>query len=375
MKLLFVHPASRIFGSEKSLLGLLDHAVEFVPEVVCPPGSELSGMLQVRGIRVYELEFGKYSLARCPFWHLGMLLRLMVVFRRAQPDAIVINLEGNTLLVVLAARLMRLPVVRFSRFEFSPPSRWVEREGWLASQAIICPSKLVRSQVVAWAPDWFKDRVFHIYNPHSITLPKESERWAEREELGLNDGWVVGVFGRLHPGKRIETVIDAIAVLSERMPNIRLLVVGTHEDSPAGHAYAVSLREQADRRRIGALTLFLGYRQDVPLLLSICDVCVLASESESFGRVLVEAWAVEVPTIASNVGGCREITLASGGGQLFPVGDVDALTEKLTFLLAHPEAGLEYGKRGRAWVEANCAPTTYAEKFGALIKGIRARKP
>ena len=94
---------------------------------------------------------------------------------------------------------------------------------------------------------------------------------------------------------------------------------------------------------------------------------MLPSESESFGMVLMEAWAQGVPTVASNVGGCREISQASGGGYLAPVGDADAFAGNMLALLTDPKSASIMGQKGKAWVDQNCNPADYAAKFESVI--------
>lgn len=363
MKLLFVHQANQIFGSENSLLGIFESAGDLVAEVVCKDGGKFADTLEARGIPTYRLEFGKYSLRQNPLWQIVLLLKLLKVFIKSQPDAIVINLEGNTLLVVIAAKILRLPIIRFCRFEFEPPGRWIDRWGWLSCDLVIGVSKLVREQIVSWAPGWFSNRVVHLYNPQAVPEITDAERAVLKNELVLANRSVIGFFGRLHPIKKVETLIDAAGKLSDKVPDSIFLVVGEAENSKEGKEYAKALHNRARNAGVEDRMLFLGHRLDVAALMSICDVIVLPSESESFGRVLVEAWSVRVPTLASDTSGCRELTRASNGGLLFPVMDSDALSQKLRWLLVNPEDASEFASHGQKWVEGNCSPEQYARKF------------
>jgi len=92
----------------------------------------------------------------------------------------------------------------------------------------------------------------------------------------------------------------------------------------------------------------------------------LPSASESFGMVLTEAWSVRTPTIASDVGGCREITLGSGGGLLVPVGDHQGFAAQILKFLQYPALAQKHGDAGEAWVSENCSSTAYEERFRQL---------
>ena len=322
-KILFVNPAGNTYGSERSMLALLAKAKGIKAEAVCPAHSLLSTILIGQGIRTYGLEFNKHTFFKRPDWHLRFFLRFRRILAESRPDVVVVNLDGNTPLVTFAAIRAGIPIVRFSRLEFTPPHRWIDRYCWLNVAAVVCPSELVRQQVIKWVPIYFRERVHRWYDPLAISAVSETETRKLKSELGLNFARVIGFVGRLHFRKGIETAFRALAEIRKQVPGVRLLIVGSHDGSPAGIEYARKLEALTRELGVQDAVQFLGFRDDVSAVMSVCDVCVLPSESESFGMVLTEAWAMGVPTVASDVGGCREITLASGGGRLSPVGKIN----------------------------------------------------
>lgn len=371
MKVLFVSPAATIYGSERSMLALLRQG-KFESEVVCPDGGELESELTALGIGVYPLEFGKYSLRQNPLWHLDFLRSFWKIINVSKPDVIVVNLDGNTPLVTLASVLAGIPIVRFSRFEFSPPSRFVDRWCWLRTKAVICPSELVARQVRDWAEPKFHRRIYRFYEVHVSDRAVSGLGTGTRQGFDLGDEKFIGFVGRLHRGKRIETLIELLPIVCRQVPNIRLLIVGGDDGSAQSKAYCEKLRELADRLSVGDAVTFTGYlnRERVRDALASMDVFVLPSESESFGMVLIEAWAEGIPTVASEVGGCIEITQASGGGLLAPVGDVSTFAQHVVSLLTNSQDADEIGRRGKAWVSENCDPEKYADRFHSILKEL-----
>jgi hypothetical protein len=162
LKALFINPAGAAYGSERSMLALLQ-ARQFEAEVVCPGGGALERELRQLGIKMYPLEFGRYSLRQNPLWHLCFYLRFRQILKASRPDAVVINLDGNTPLVTLAAAMAGVPLIRFCRFEFTPPTRRLDAWCWREARAIICPSEVVRQQVLSWAPRGMATRVHRLY--------------------------------------------------------------------------------------------------------------------------------------------------------------------------------------------------------------------
>jgi glycosyltransferase involved in cell wall biosynthesis len=356
------------------MLALL-RARQFEAEVVCPSGGALEQELQQLGIKVCPLEFGKFSVRQNPLWHFGFYRRFRRTLKASQSDAIVVNLDGNTPLVTLAAVRAGIPIVRFSRFEFQPPTRWLDRWCWLQTQAIICPSELVKQQVLAWAPSSFQGRVHRFYDAYTGRAATLAEITAFRREFNFGNDKLIGCIGRLHPSKRVEIAIEALAEVRKQVDNVRLIIVGSHDGSPAGIAYHTELQQLASALGVREVVHFLGYRspEAMPAAMAVLNVCVLPSESESFGMVLIEAWAEGVPTIASDVSGCGEITRASGGGHLAPVGDAKAFAGQLATLLANPEVAASFGQKGKTWVHQNCVPAEYAVRFASVINALPIR--
>lgn len=372
LKCLFVSPASAAYGSERSMLALL-RAREFDAEVVCPGGGALGAELERLGVPVHPLEFGKYSLRQNPLWHFDFYRRFHNILKSVRPDVLVINLDGNTPWVTLAAALAKVPVVRFCRFEFKPPTRWLDRWCWVQAQAIICPSEWVAQQVREWLPPEFRQRVHCFHDAFAGHLAAPEDVADFRQELGLGNSRLVGCVGRMHRGKRIEVAIEAFALLRKAMGDVRLVIIGSDDGSPAGMVYFQDLKQIATNLGVSEAIVFAGYRpaDTMPAAMAALDVCVLPSESESFGMVLMEAWAQGVPTLASDVAGCGEITRASGGGLLAPVGDAVAFARNLRALLSDSERSEAMGLRGKAWVEKTCTPAGYANRFNAVIEPLK----
>jgi colanic acid/amylovoran biosynthesis glycosyltransferase len=101
-------------------------------------------------------------------------------------------------------------------------------------------------------------------------------------------------------------------------------------------------------------TIYLlgGENQDeIVKYIKMSDIFLLPSINESFGMVLLEAQAVGLPVIATSVGGTKYAMVENKSGFLVPEKDVDALVEKIEYLLNHPELWPRMGRAGRRFVE------------------------
>lgn len=174
-------------------------------------------------------------------------------------------------------------------------------------------------------------------------------RWADRRaavraELGVDDGdVVVGVVGRLVWEKGYREVFAAAAVLRSRAPAARVVVIGPDDDAKAD---AVG---EADRRAAEAHGVrFLGRRDDVEALYAAMDLYVLASHREGFPRSAMEAAAMGLAVVTTDVRGCREVVVDGVTGRMVPVRDADALAAAVAELVADPARRSAMGRAGAA---------------------------
>jgi glycosyltransferase involved in cell wall biosynthesis len=167
-----------------------------------------------------------------------------------------------------------------------------------------------------------------------------------RAELGLEGAEaVLAIVSRLTPWKGHQALLRALTEVLRRHPQTVLLVVG--EPAFWNEEYSDELQRLAAELGVSEATRFTGYREDVPEVLALTDVFVLPSTDEPFGRVIVEAMAMERPVVATETGGVPEIVVPGETGMLVPPEDPAALAEAIVALLGDPQRGREMGRRGR----------------------------
>jgi glycosyltransferase involved in cell wall biosynthesis len=144
-----------------------------------------------------------------------------------------------------------------------------------------------------------------------------------REELGINDKFVVGHFSRLSPWKGQNILIDALGECPE---NVNVIVVG---DALFGEdKYVKELHQQVKSLGLENRVKFLGFRDDIPLLMSACNLVAHTSIApEPFGRVIVEAMLCGKPVVAAKAGGAMELVEDGINGFLVTPNNVDELAQ------------------------------------------------
>jgi glycosyltransferase involved in cell wall biosynthesis len=214
------------------------------------------------------------------------------------------------------------------------------------------------------------ERVRLIWNgaPLAEFAPAGRERARRvRRELGLPDEVpVLGTIGRLNAQKGHRYLLDAAAILRERIPDVRTLIVGDGDLMEA-------LREQAERLALADQVVFAGHRTDVPELLAAIDVFCISSLYEGTPLALFEAMAAARPIVSTAVDGCREILEDGSNGLLVPPGDAEALARGLERVLT--DAGLREALAQRAFEDSRRYDVqACVEQMEALYDELLAEK-
>lgn len=149
----------------------------------------------------------------------------------------------------------------------------------------------------------------------------------------------IGHIGRFDFSKNHELLIDAFSILSRNFPGVRLMFIG---DGP----YRLGIMRKAALNNLIKNMEFLGERDDIPGLLSRCDIFVLSSIAEGFGLVLVEAMAAGVPVVATDVGGINEIVRDGFNGLLVEPNKPHLLAEALGKLARDKKLREQMGLKG-----------------------------
>jgi glycosyltransferase involved in cell wall biosynthesis len=138
-------------------------------------------------------------------------------------------------------------------------------------------------------------------------------------------------------------LLQAAKAVVEAIPKAQFLIVGPYDEEKPD-----ALRpEVAERYGVAANCRFVGLRNDMPELYALMDVLVLPSYREGFPRAPMEASAMGVPAVVTDIRGCRETVDHGENGLLFPVGDVHALAQSLIELLQDDERRAQMGTTGR----------------------------
>jgi glycosyltransferase involved in cell wall biosynthesis len=184
-------------------------------------------------------------------------------------------------------------------------------------------------------------------------------------------GGPVRVFacGRLHPGKRHDVLIRAIARLRSDEIDARLTVAGEDADSGTGQ-FRRDLESLVSELGLNDAVLLPGAMSeaDVRRELEAAHVFALSSDTEALGIVLVEAMAMGVPVVTTDVGGTTELVRDGENGLAVPPGDPQSMAAAIRKIAAAPNLAERFSQAGRATVDAGFGSDRSATTIVAALK-------
>jgi glycosyltransferase involved in cell wall biosynthesis len=361
-------------GAERSLVELLPHLMArgVDPTVVCLAWTEesLEPMVRSHGIPLVQID------ARSRLATVGTLRAL---FRRERPDLIHTTLFESDLAGRLGAAGSGIPVLTTLAGSTYEPGRLDDTrvrasrlraaraiDGWTARRLTrrlhAVSEDVKRSAVRSLRVD--PERVVVIprgRDPRLLGEPSEARRRAVREALGAReDSELVLAAGRQELPKGHRYLVEAAATLHR--PRTQILVAGREGgESPA-------LRELVLKLGLEGRVSFLGYREDVADLLAASDVFVMPSVREGSPGALIEAMAMAVPIVASDLPTIREILEHERSALLVPPRDPVAIAAAIDRLLDDPELRTKLATEARGLFQNRFTIAAIADRMVDLYR-------
>jgi len=189
-----------------------------------------------------------------------------------------------------------------------------------------------------------------------------------RRELGFPDQAVLfGYIGRLVAIKDLSTLLEAVAQARQRVPMVRLVIVGDGDQRAPLEARVQALHLQDHVR-------FLGWRYDLAPIYAGLDAVALSSLNEGTPVTLIEAMAAGRPTVATEVGGVADVVANGETGLVVPPGDATALAGALTAVAASGAERLRMGGAGRAAAERYRAERLLEALSALYLDGLAVKR-
>ena len=203
------------------------------------------------------------------------------------------------------------------------------------------------------------------FNNELRTLSREKAR----SELGVaRESFLIGFVGRCIWEKGIGELVEAASILRDALParHLVFVILGSGNDME-------DFKALVHRHALDDSFMFLGFRHNIEYWLAALDAFALPSYREGLPTSLLEALAMGIPCVATDIRGCRELVLDGYTGLLIPVKDARALAGALHRLADDPAAGKRLGAAGSELAFSRHASDTLLPRTMKLIEELIAR--
>lgn len=347
---------------------------KFQPLLITGRGGYLDDKAkQIPGLKIYFSRFLVRPVS--PIKDIFALLRIYFILKKEKPTIVHTHSSKAGILGRWAAYWANIPVIihTFHGFGFNPYQKkiiqkifiWLEKKTAKISQSLIAVSEENMKYGVAnniGKAEQYK--VIHSgieMDKFSVPLEKQS---VVGEELGLSeDNLVVGMVACFKIQKSPLDFVRMAELVKKEINLAKFVLIGDGE-----------LRGQIEKtiknRNLAGDVFLLGWRQDIPELISIFDVFVLTSLWEGLPRVLLEALASGEPVVATDVNGNREVIKHGENGFLVKPGDYSTMAKYVIQLLRDKNLREEMGKKGRSIVNQSFEIKQMLKDIEELYKNL-----
>lgn len=188
-----------------------------------------------------------------------------------------------------------------------------------------------------------------------------------REELGLAQAFpVIGYVGRIMPEKDLETWLRAAALVAKKYSGAQFVLVGEGKDG----ATLRQLEQLAASLGIAHQVCFPGYREDLLAAYAAFDIFVLSSRREGLPNSILEAMALELPIVTTDVAGAKELVLNQETGFVLPQGDINGIAHAILTLVENDAARRSMGQASRERVEQEFSFSSRLQRIEALYERV-----
>jgi glycosyltransferase involved in cell wall biosynthesis len=360
LHILIVDHVSTLGGAEFSLEGLVTSMPQdkYKYSVALPSPGPLVDRLYNKSIKVdlMPVESWRWWIKTkgriLKFWlllplQLVSLGRWISYLRKQKPDIVHANIN-RLVEPVIASRLLGIPTVMHFR---DIPSRMSYRfvlgkKGfyWLMNSA---------RYWIANSLSTYDD--IHLFSRRPVVIIPNAIDLVHFDKMSFldtptpgNHCLKVAMIAGLVPLKNHPAYIKLAKMICDKRDDVEFLIAGVGQQ-----AYTSELKQLADNLHLNGRVKFLGFIENIPALLRTVAMLVHTTESESFGRVFIEAMAARCPVVAYDSGGAKEIVVNGETGILVPLGDLEAMAQAICQLLDHPTTRQQMGEAGRKRVEKN----------------------
>ncbi|MCF7907754.1 MAG: glycosyltransferase [Candidatus Omnitrophica bacterium] len=336
MRIMQILPAMNIGGIERGVIDLVKYFKDRgVDNIVVSSGGRLVEELEKQGITHYKLPVHRKSI-----FSLLYIRKLREIIRKENIDIVHARSRVPAWISFFATRTTQTHFITTAHGVYKSPLS-SDVMGW--GKYVICPSKVVARHM--------KEQ-FGVSDEKIKVIP----RWVDLAKFNFCDyqsraqsNLIVSI-GRISSTKGYEYLIEGFRRVVRFNPYFKLKIIGSADKSKL--RYLDYLKSLVSRFSLNYNVEFIGFKKDIEDALSKARVLIAPSViEESFGRVVIEAFACGVPVIASNLGGFKEIIEQGKDGILVEPKNSEAIGQAILQLVKDPQYAQRLTECARRKVE------------------------
>lgn len=313
---------------------------EDIPRIISEPSEEELGSNRLKNF------FARYR-------------KLRRIWKEQNPDCILSFMGKNNFMAISAALFTKIPVIVSVRGEpkseyYTRVMRFLAKTLFALAAGVVVQTK----EAMNFFPSYIRKRAIILKNPLNPAFVRK------RFE-GKRNGNIVSV-GRVNENKNHEMLIRAFAQIADEFPQTSLIIYGDGEKREP-------LQRLVEELKLSKRIFLPGVVKDVATEIYQSSVFAFTSFHEGMPNALIEAMCLGIPSIATDCpcGGPREMINNGVNGFLIPVGDVEALADKLRIILSDEEKANQIGECAAQLLDVYRAEKVTAEWAEYLVSKMR----
>ncbi|WP_213819032.1 glycosyltransferase family 4 protein [Garciella nitratireducens] len=322
-------------------------------DIACNIVKEIDPKLIKLGCKIFNVEFQRMPLKKDNYTAYRKIQKIVV---SEGYDLVHVHTPIASFLTRLACRNIAntkfiYTAHGFHFFKGAPLKNWLiyyNIEKWLGrftdciitinNEDYITAQKLLKINDVKYIPGVGID--LNKFKPQTPQKKKEL-----RKPYGYNENdFILICIGELNHNKHQDLLINAVNVLKKKIPNVKLLLVGSGN-------LMEQYKNQVKKLNLERYIEFLGYRSDVPNLLSISDILVSASRREGLPVNVMEAMATGLPLVVTDCRGNRDLVRHGENGYVVGIDDVNKFAKSVEILHKSKELRGQFGQRSLEFIK------------------------
>lgn len=337
----------------------------FEVKVILPRDSQLVPEVKKTGIGLILIEMMEES-----SYDRGAIRIFTDILKKEKPDIVHTHASFSAR---IAARRAKVKTIMNTKhcMESISTSRWKRMlKGWINcrySDKIIAVSEAVKQSMIAGGTD--PNQIVTIYNGVDLLSPLKEERKKELKKAYQieENKFTVGILARLEEVKDHHTFLLAAKKVIEMQQNITFLIAGTG-------SLEEKLKQEAKDLGLLEHLVFTGFVKEIEELTALLDLNVITSKEEALCLSIIEGMSIGIPAVGTDSGGVREIIQSGENGELIPIGDWEALANKIMTLAIEKKTYERYSENAIKTVKRYFLARNMVQKIEALYLEINKEK-